>query len=147
MELELVPLVLAGLVGLVGLGLVADGWMPDAPARVAERRRHARAERHRGGEIVVGAGLLAAAAGLAGRDSWRYATLAIVAAAVLLAAGTLLNARYLRERLVNRGAARRGRAGDRRHLEPAAPPGDDRRLADRRHGPGDTGPAAGQPPA
>jgi hypothetical protein len=150
-ELELVPLVVAGLVGLVGLALVADGWMPDGPARADERRRHVRAERHRGGEAAVGLGLLAAAAALAGRDGWRYATLAVVVAAVLVAAGALLNARHLRERLTNRGAARRGRAGERRrvgaHARPGAPPAadaparrpHDRRLAERRH---DAGPPA-----
>jgi hypothetical protein len=138
MELELVPLVVAGLVGLVGLALVADGWAPDAPARVAERRRHARADRHRGGEVTVGLGMLAAAAALAGRDTWPYATLAVFVAAVLVAAGALLNARYLGERLANRGALRRGREGDRRHPDerPAgAPAAADRRHGDRRHGP------------
>jgi hypothetical protein len=154
MELELVPLVLAGLVGLVGLALVADGWLPDAADRVAERRRHARAERHHGGEVAVGFGLLCAAAALAGRDTWRYATLAVIAAAVLVLGGALLNARYLRERLSNRGAARRGRDGERRRVGSGVPPGaverrpHDRRVADRRDGPAPAGAGPGaDPPA
>ena len=150
MQLELVPLVLAGLIGLLGLALLADGWLADAPPRVAERRRHARAERHRAGEAAVGVGFLCAAAALAGRDTWRYATAAMIAAAVLVAAGALLNARFLRERLTNRGPLRRGREGDRRSVGSAAPPGaperrpHDRRLAERRRG---LGPEAGPPAA
>ena len=150
MQLELVPLVLAGLVGLVGLALLADAWLADAPLRATERRRHARAERHRAGEAAIGVGFLSAAAALAGRDTWRFATAAVIAAAVLVIAGALLNARFLRERLTSRGPARRGREGDRRGVGFTAPRGapdrrpHDRRLAERRQG---LGPEAGPPAA
>ncbi len=154
MQLELVPLVVAALVGLVGLALVADGWLADASGRAVERRRQVRAERHRGGEVALGAGLVSAAAALAGRDSWPYATTAVIASAVLVAVGALLNGRYLRERLTHRGAARRGREGDRRAVGLDAPPGaperrpHDRRFVDRRREPGVApGPDVGRPRA
>jgi hypothetical protein len=114
MPLELVPLVLAGLVGLVGLGLIADGWLPDSAPRIDERRRRARAERDCAGEVLIGLGLLAAAAALAGRDAWRWGTVAMIAAVVLLAAGAVRNRAFLAERVRNRGKARRGRRRERR---------------------------------
>ena len=140
MELELAPLILAALVAVLGLALAADAWLPDSPPRVAERRRVARTDRHRAGEAAIALGCLCAAAALAGRDTWRYGTLAVVAAALCLTAGVLLNTRYLRERLTHRGALRRGRAGDdRRSVGGSVPPDaperrpHDRRHADRRH--------------
>lgn len=135
MQLEIIPLILGGLVVLVGLALVTDGWVADGEPRALERRRRARAERSRGGEVAVGAGVLLVGASLVGGDTWRWATMAVLAGAVLLLVGVALNGRYLRERLTFRGAARRGRtASDRRHLgDPVAPdPDDDRRPNERR---------------
>jgi hypothetical protein len=155
-RLEILPVIVGALVALVGLALVADGWITDAPARVAERRRHARAERHRGGEIAIGVGLVCAGAALVGRDGWRYGTVAVLVAAALVTAGAVLNVRFLAERLANRGALRRGREGERRQVGHAAAPGDparrphDRRLGDRRGEPAaSAGPATppGGPPA
>ncbi|MDQ6925254.1 MAG: hypothetical protein M3154_03345 [Candidatus Eremiobacteraeota bacterium] len=83
----------------------------------------------------MGAGLLLVGASLVGGDGWRWATVAVLAGAVLLLLGVVLNGRYLRERLTFRGAARRGRtADDRRHLgDPVAPGAEDpRRPNDRR---------------
>jgi hypothetical protein len=114
MSLELVPLVLGVLVALVGLGLVADGWLPDSAPRVAERRRRARAERDCGGEVLIGLGLIALAAALAGRDVWRFGTVAVLVGVALLVAGALRNRHYLIERLLHRGKARRGRRRERR---------------------------------
>jgi len=142
MELELIPRLLAALVALAGLALVVDGWLADTPRRADERRRQARAERHRGGEVALGAGLLCAAAALAGVDRWRYGTVAMLVAAALVLVGALLNLRFLRERLTHRGAARRGRDGERRRLGGDALSSDaarrphDRRLIERRHEPG-----------
>ena len=114
MRLELLPLIAGALVGLVGVGLVADGWLPDAQGiDGVERRRRPRADRHRGGEILVGLGLLALAAALLGGDAWRWGNLAVISGIVLLATGAGLNGRFLRDALVPRGAARRGRAADR----------------------------------
>jgi hypothetical protein len=114
MTLELVPLVLGAVVGLVGLGLVADGWLPDSAPRVAERRRRARAERDCTGEIFIGLGLLALAAALAGGDVWRWSTVAVLVGVALFAAGGFRNRHYLHERLFNRGKSRRGRRRERR---------------------------------
>ena len=135
MSLESIPLVLGVLVLLAGLALVVDGCAADQAGRVLERRRRARAERSRPGEVAVGVGLLLVGAALVGGDQWRWATVAVFAGAGLLLVGVALNGRYLRERLTFRGAARRGRtADDRRHLgDPVAPDADGpRRRNDRR---------------
>ena len=107
MRIELVPLIVAAVVALVGLGLLADAWLPEDYYVTHERRRRRRTERHRGGEALVGAGVLALAGALVGRDSWRYGTVAIIVGVLLLAAGAVLNWRYLRELLAFRGPARR----------------------------------------
>jgi hypothetical protein len=118
-RLELLPLVFGALVALTGLGLLADGWMPDRDLlRSSERRRRQRAERDRRGEIFVGLGMLALAAALIGRDTWRYGNVAVLVGVALLAIGAVRNRRYLRELLTFRGASRRGRSSDR----PAATP-------------------------
>lgn len=155
MTLELLPVLLGLLVGLCGLAFVADGWMADAARLGAERRRHVRAERHRGGEVAVGLGFLSAAAALVARDTWRYGTALLLLAAVLVLAGTLLNARFLRAQLANRGVLRRGRRAERRRVAVPPPAGDvarrphDRRLGERRtppHAqPSPRGTAAGKP--
>ena len=61
MSLETLPLLLGALLALCGLAVVADGWLADPAREGDERRRHARADRHRGGEVTVGLGVLAAA--------------------------------------------------------------------------------------
>ena len=75
---------------------------------------------------AVALGLVALATALMGGDSWRFGTLAVFVGAVLLLLGAVLNGRYLRERLVFRGAERRQpertpRPPDER--PPSAPPG------------------------
>ena len=122
MELELVPLVMGALVALVGLGLVADGLLADSELRVAERRRRARAERSRGGEVLIGLGMLALAAALAGRDLWRWSTVAVLAGIVFLLVGAGMNRSFLAERMSNRGKARRGRRRERRAEQAAERP-------------------------
>ena len=124
MRIELVPLILGVLVGLAGLGLVVDAYLPDSAPRIAERRRRERAERSRGGEMAIGAGLVALAAALVGRDGWRFGTVAVLVGIGLVLVGVGMNARYLREALTFRGAARRGRSADRRP-DPAPRPGSD----------------------
>ena len=119
MELELVPLVMGALVALVGFGLVADGLLADSELRVAERRRRARAERSRGGEVLIGLGMLALAAALAGRDLWRWGTVAVLAGIVFLLVGAVMNRSFLAERMSNRGPARRGRRRERRAAQAA----------------------------
>lgn len=114
MRLETIPLILGGLTAVVGILFLVDAWAPDAPAGVAERRRRIRAERHRGGEAMLGAGLVAASVTLLGLDRWRWGTVAAIAGVVLLAIGAWLNRRFLAELLLTRGAARRRRTGARR---------------------------------
>jgi hypothetical protein len=107
-RVETIPLILGILVALVGVGLLADAWLPEQVLYRSERRRRARAERNLGGEAAIGIGVLCMAAALLGRDTWRYGTVAVIAGSVLLAIGVWLNWRYLRERISNRGELRRG---------------------------------------
>ena len=108
MRVETIPLILGILVALIGVGLIADAWLPERVLYRSERRRRERAERHLGGEAAIGFGVIAMAAALIGRDTWRYGTVAVIAGAILLVIGAWLNRDYLRERISNRGALRRG---------------------------------------
>lgn len=111
MRIELIPLLLGVLLGLAGLGLLVDAWLPDGTLTAPERRRRQRTERHHIGEGLLGAGIICLGAALAGRDSWRYATLAMLAGSVLVLLGAILNWRFLRELLLHRGPARRSPDG------------------------------------
>jgi hypothetical protein len=110
-RVETIPLVLGVIVALIGLAILADAWLPENNSQHSERRRQARVERSLGGEAAIGISVLCMAAALIGRDTWRYSTVAVIAGAVLFFFGVLANRRYLRERLVNRGALRRGAPG------------------------------------
>jgi hypothetical protein len=107
-RVEVIPIILGGLVAFVGLGLVADAWLPERVFYRRERRRSTRAERHLGGEAGIGLGMLCMAAALIGRDSWRYGTVSVLAGTALFMIGAWLNRDYLRERITNRGELRRG---------------------------------------
>lgn len=107
MRIEHIPIVLGLLVGLMGVALIADAWLPEESLHRRERRRRPRAERHRLGEALLGAGVLCMAAALIGRDAWRWGTVAVILGFVLLGIGIVLNREYLREALFFRGAARR----------------------------------------
>jgi hypothetical protein len=108
MRLEQIPVFFGVVVAILGLGLVLDAQLPEGFSQSRERRRRTRAERNRPGETLVGLGVIAMAAALIGRDTWRFGTVAVLAGAVLLGAGAWLNRRYLRETLLFRGATRRG---------------------------------------
>lgn len=107
MRLEYLPVILGILVLLAAGGLVYDVFAPEGMPRFRERRRKERAERHRYGQALIGAGMVAMAAALIGRDTWRFGTVAVLIGVVLLVAGGILNRAYLQEILLNRGAARR----------------------------------------
>lgn len=107
MKLETFPLILGGLVALLGIALILDGWLDDFTVLRRERRRRPRRERDRMGEILMGIGVLGMAAAFIGRDVWRYRIVAAIAGAIFLLWGMLKNGKYLREVLVNRGAKRR----------------------------------------
>jgi hypothetical protein len=119
----MIPVVFGVLVALVGLALLADAWLPESVNGYhRERRRSAREVRHLGGEAAIGLGVLCIAAALVGRDSWSYGTVAMIAGTLLLGVGAWLNRRYLRDRIVNRGALRRGEGSAGRSYEKDAPP-------------------------
>ena len=124
MRLEQIPLFIGVVVAILGLGLVLDAQLPEGFSPSRERRRRERVERHRGGETLVGLGIIAGAAALIGRDGWRFGTLSVLIGAVLLSAGGWLNREYLREIFLFRGPARRGekRAAPRAEVPGTAAP-------------------------
>lgn len=114
MRLETIPLVLGGAAALLGILFLLDAWAPDDSWPGAERRRRERIGRHLVGEAMLGAGLIATATTLLGRDTWRWGTVAALVAVVFIVAGTWLNRAYLLDLLRSRGPARRRRNGPRR---------------------------------
>ncbi|HYD55165.1 MAG TPA: hypothetical protein VEA99_21190 [Gemmatimonadaceae bacterium] len=107
MRLETIPLIAGGLVALFGLLLILDAWLPDDVLVRRERRRRPRRERNRGGELMIGLGILGMAGAFLGLDFWRYRIVAALAGALFLVVGMLKNRAYLGEVLRNRGAKRR----------------------------------------
>ena len=108
MRLELLPIILGTVVGLAGIGLIADAWLPDRDfMRGHERRRRVRAERHRGGEALVGLAVIVTGIALIGRDAWTLTPWLAGLACALIVVGAVLNRRYIREQLDFRGPARR----------------------------------------
>jgi len=107
MRIEVIPLILGVIVGLVGLGLLFDAWTVDEIIVKRERRRRPRLERNRGGEAAVGLGVLCMAAAFIGRDTWPYSILAVIAGSILLLYGVVRNRAFLGEMISNRGALRR----------------------------------------
>jgi hypothetical protein len=116
----MIPVVVGVVVALIGLAILADAWLPEEASYGNERRRAARTERSLGGEACIGLAVLCVAAALIGRDTWRYSTVAMIAGSVLFLLGVFANRRYLRERLVNRGALRRGAPPAK--VQPKTPP-------------------------
>jgi hypothetical protein len=110
---ETIPIILGVIVGLMGVGLLLDAQLPDSTVK-RERRRRKRIERSRGGEMLIGLAMLAFAAALIGRDTWRYRILAVIVGVVLLVLGTIANRAFIREAIVNRGPLRRTPAPDER---------------------------------
>jgi hypothetical protein len=64
------------------------------------------------GEMLVAGGCFCEGAALIGRDTWRWGTVMVIAGAVMLLAGALLNRRFLKEMLLFRGASRRADADE-----------------------------------
>jgi hypothetical protein len=96
MRIETIPILLGVLVGLAGLGLLLDAWFAEEMVRRAERRSRPRRGRDRWGEALMGLGVLAVAAALVGRDTWRYSILSVVAGSLLLIWGLKRNGAYIR---------------------------------------------------
>jgi hypothetical protein len=108
---EMIPLVFGVIVALIGLAILADAWLPEELPFHTERRRRARTERSLGGEALIGIGVLCMAAAIIGRDTWAYSIVAVIAGTVLFVIGAFMNRRYLKDRITNRGALRRGGGG------------------------------------
>jgi hypothetical protein len=111
MRIETVPLILGVLLGLFGLLLAADAWIPDGTIVPTERRRRQRAERNTTGEGLIAIGMLAEAAAIIGRDTWKSSTIAVIAGVIALGIGSFLNLNFLREYVFHRGRARRSPEG------------------------------------
>lgn len=107
MRIEIIPLIIGALVALLGVGILFDAWKADDNAMSMDRRRRPRVERHRGGEALIGLGVLALAATFVGRDTWRFSTLVSIIGAAFLILGAVLNRKYLRDAFGNRGPLRR----------------------------------------
>jgi hypothetical protein len=107
MRIELLPIVVGVVVGLMGIGLLFDAWTADEFIVRRDRRRSPRTERDRNGEGAIGIGVLCMAAAFIGRDTWRYSVIAVIAGTVLLLYGALRNRHYIGAAISNRGALRR----------------------------------------
>ena len=105
--LELIPLIVGALVGLIGLGLIFDAWTPDEIVVRRDRRRKPRIERSRKGEAMIGLGVLCMAGAFIGRDTWSYSVIAVIAGSVLMLFGAIANRHYLGALVGDRGALRR----------------------------------------
>ena len=106
----MIPLILGVLVALVGLAILADAWLPEEMPFRTERRRRERQERSQPGEAAIGVGVLCMAGALIGRDTWAYSIVAVIVGTALFVVGAFMNRSFLKDRITNRGALRRGGA-------------------------------------
>ncbi|MGH7651405.1 MAG: hypothetical protein ACREMS_06130 [Gemmatimonadaceae bacterium] len=109
MRLEQFPILLGVLIALFGLTILLDAWQAGGVAPLRERRRRTRAVPQKAGQTMVALGTFCMAAALIGRDTWRWGTISVLAGAVLLILGAIMNRKYLKEVLLFRGPARRGK--------------------------------------
>jgi len=112
MRIELLPILLGILVALIGGAAFYDAAGDPESGPLRERRRRIRTSIDRPGEGMVGAGTFLLGIALMVRDSWDYASVVVLAGAVLILAGAYRNREYLRETFLFRGAARRGEEQD-----------------------------------
>ncbi|MEJ7812115.1 MAG: hypothetical protein WKG32_17005 [Gemmatimonadaceae bacterium] len=105
MRLEMLPILLGILAGIVGFALVADAAIPDGSLVPSDRRRLPRAPRSLSGEVALGLGILAIASALVGRDHWRYSIVAMLVALICCSLGIALNWRYVTAMVISRPAA------------------------------------------
>jgi hypothetical protein len=121
MRLEQLPILLGVLVALIGLTILLDAWQAGGVSPLRERRRRTRAVPHKAGQTLVAIGTLCMAAALMGRDTWRWATISVLAGSALLIIGAVMNRQYLKEVLLFRGAARRGQGDANSRLNQTPP--------------------------
>lgn len=96
MRLENFPVFLGIIATLAGIAIIADAVIPETDDVPLERRLRARPERSRVGQGLFGAALIAIAIALFAGDLWRYTTLTVGIAIVLVVVGVAMNLRYLR---------------------------------------------------
>ena len=118
MRLEHIPVIVGVLLALVGLALLADAWVEDGALVPVERRRRPRTPRHAGGEAAIGVGILLIAASMIAQDAWRFGTLAVLLGTAAILVGAVLNRGFIRDAVMNRGAARRSEGGIPRDSRP-----------------------------
>ena len=111
MRIEVLPVIVGVLIGLIGIGLLFDAWTVDEIIIKRERRRRPRIERNRGGEAAVGFGVLCMAAAFIGRDTWPYSVVAVIAGTLFVIYGAYRNRSFLGQMISNRGALRRRSGG------------------------------------
>jgi hypothetical protein len=121
MRLEQLPILIGVLVALIGLTILLDAWQAGGVSPLRERRRRTRAVPHKAGQTLVAIGTLCMAAALMGRDTWRWATISVLAGSALLIIGAVMNRQYLKEVLLFRGAARRGQGDTNSRLNQTPP--------------------------
>jgi hypothetical protein len=121
MRLEQLPILLGVLVALIGLTILLDAWQAGGVAPLRERRRRTRTLPHKAGQTLVAIGTLCMAAALMGRDTWRWATISVLAGSALVIIGAIMNRQYLKEVLLFRGAARRGQGDTNSRLNQTPP--------------------------
>jgi hypothetical protein len=107
MRIETFPLIIAVVLALIGIAMLYDAKTPDYTVLPRERRRSPRIERDRRGEMMVGLGVLALAAAVAGRDVWRYRILATLIGGALLVWGSIRNRHFFGSLMTDRGSLRR----------------------------------------
>ena len=123
MSAETVPLLLGIIVFLIAAAILADAIVADDASLFGERRSRARPERSKPGQIIFGAGMICVAAALIGRDQWRFTTLTIALAVVLVVIGVGLNVRYIRGSVLGPvlGRSEKRRETDRKPPQGKAP--------------------------
>lgn len=106
MRIEDAPIIMGGIMIVLGAVMVWDAWGPQTIGPMRDRRRRERAPVDPVGEVSAGVGIAIIGAALIGRD-WRYETITVLAGALCLVAGALRNRKYFRESIVFRGSTRR----------------------------------------
>jgi uncharacterized membrane protein YraQ (UPF0718 family) len=107
MTLEQIPLIIGAIISLIGIAICFDSYFPRLIPAFRERRRRTRAELNQKGEFLLGIGAICMGAAVMGRDTWKFTTVSVIAGALLVIIGGILNRAYVMEMLFFRGASRR----------------------------------------